>query len=187
MSSSSAKVPASSTTRSAWWERARIVYGALGLLDAEEDRRVLEGFERLEGELLAQAREQFAEMTNGELPDHVAACVGGGSNAMGIFAGFLDDEDVRLVGVEAAGDGIDTGRHAAPLCAGGVGVLHGAKSYLLQTPDGQIVEAHSISAGLDYPGVGPEHAWLEEIGRARHESVDDAEAIEALGEHVEWH
>jgi tryptophan synthase beta chain len=116
----------------------------------------------------------------GRLPDAVVACVGGGSNAMGIFAAFLDDETVRLVGVEAAGEGIATGRHAAPLCAGSVGVLHGAKSYVLQSPDGQIVEAHSISAGLDYPGVGPEHAWLKDIGRATYASVTDDAALDAF-------
>jgi tryptophan synthase beta chain len=126
-----------------------------------------------------EARAQMLEQA-GKLPDAVVACVGGGSNAMGIFAGFLDDESVRLVGVEAAGEGIQSGKHAAPLCAGGVGVLHGAKSYLLQTPDGQIVEAHSISAGLDYPGVGPEHAWLKDIGRATYGAVTDAEALDAF-------
>lgn len=126
-----------------------------------------------------EARAQMLEQA-GKLPDAVVACVGGGSNAMGIFAGFLDDESVRLIGVEAAGEGIDTGRHAAPLCAGGVGVLHGAKSYLLQTPDGQIVEAHSISAGLDYPGVGPEHAWLKDIGRATYGAVTDSAALDAF-------
>lgn len=126
-----------------------------------------------------EARAQMLEQA-GRLPDAVVACVGGGSNAMGIFAGFLDDESVRLVGVEAAGEGIETGRHAAPLCAGAVGVLHGAKSYVLQTPDGQIVEAHSVSAGLDYPGVGPEHAWLKDIGRAEYGSVTDRAALEAF-------
>jgi tryptophan synthase beta chain len=126
-----------------------------------------------------EARAQMLAQA-GKLPDAVVACVGGGSNAMGIFAGFLDDESVRLVGVEAAGEGISTGKHAAPLCAGGVGVLHGAKSYVLQTPDGQIVEAHSISAGLDYPGVGPEHAWLKDIGRATYAAVTDAEALDAF-------
>lgn len=126
-----------------------------------------------------EAREQMLEQA-GKLPDAVVACVGGGSNAMGIFAGFLDDESVRLVGVEAAGEGLDSGRHAAPLTAGGVGVLHGAKSYVLQTPDGQILEAHSISAGLDYPGVGPEHAWLKDIGRASYASVTDDEALAAF-------
>jgi tryptophan synthase beta chain len=124
-----------------------------------------------------EARAQMLEKT-GRLPDAVVACVGGGSNAMGIFAGFIDDAEVRLIGVEAAGEGIDSGRHAAPLTAGGVGVLHGAKSYVLQTPDGQIVEAHSVSAGLDYPGVGPEHAWLKDTGRAMYVSVTDQEALD---------
>jgi tryptophan synthase beta chain len=126
-----------------------------------------------------EARAQMLEQA-GKLPDAVVACVGGGSNAMGIFAGFIDDESVRLIGVEAAGEGIETGRHAAPLCAGSVGVLHGAKSYVLQTPDGQIVEAHSISAGLDYPGVGPEHAWLKDTGRATYGSVTDDAALDAF-------
>jgi tryptophan synthase beta chain len=124
-----------------------------------------------------EARAQMLEKT-GRLPDAVVACVGGGSNAMGIFAGFIDDAEVRLIGVEAAGEGIESGRHAAPLTAGGVGVLHGAKSYVLQTPDGQIVEAHSVSAGLDYPGVGPEHAWLKDTGRAMYVSVTDQEALD---------
>jgi tryptophan synthase beta chain len=126
-----------------------------------------------------EARGQMLEQA-GKLPEAVVACVGGGSNAMGIFAAFIDDASVRLIGVEAAGEGIDTGRHAAPLCAGGVGVLHGAKSYVLQTPDGQIVEAHSISAGLDYPGVGPEHAWLKDTGRATYASVTDDAALDAF-------
>jgi tryptophan synthase beta chain len=126
-----------------------------------------------------EARAQMLEQA-GRLPDAVVACVGGGSNAMGIFAGFIDDESVRLIGVEAAGDGIETGHHAAPLCAGSVGVLHGAKSYVLQSPDGQIVEAHSISAGLDYPGVGPEHAWLKDTGRATYGSVTDDAALDAF-------
>ena len=124
-----------------------------------------------------ESREQMLEKA-GKLPDAVVACVGGGSNAMGIFAGFIDDPSVRLIGVEAAGEGIETGRHAAPLSAGGVGVLHGAKSYVLQTADGQIVEAHSVSAGLDYPGVGPEHAWLKDTGRATYVSVTDQSALE---------
>ena len=126
-----------------------------------------------------EARAQMLEQA-GKLPDAVVACVGGGSNAMGIFAGFIDDESVRLIGVEAAGEGIETGHHAAPLCAGGVGVLHGAKSYVLQTADGQIVEAHSISAGLDYPGVGPEHAWLKDTGRATYTAVTDDAALDAF-------
>jgi tryptophan synthase beta chain len=124
-----------------------------------------------------ETRAQMLEKA-GRLPDAVVACVGGGSNAMGIFAGFIEDPGVRLIGVEAAGEGISSGKHAAPLCAGGVGVLHGAKSYILQTPDGQIVEAHSVSAGLDYPGVGPEHAWLKDTGRAEYVSVTDQEALD---------
>ena len=124
-----------------------------------------------------ETRGQMLEQA-GRLPDAVVACVGGGSNAMGIFAAFIGDPDVRLIGVEAAGEGIESGKHAAPLCAGGVGVLHGAKSYVLQTPDGQIVEAHSVSAGLDYPGVGPEHAWLKDSGRAEYVSVTDREALD---------
>ncbi len=116
----------------------------------------------------------------GRLPDGVVACVGGGSNAMGIFAGFLDDTAVKLFGVEAAGEGVETGRHAATLTAGRPGVLHGARSYLLQDADGQVQEAHSISAGLDYPGVGPEHAFLKESGRARYAAVGDADALAAF-------
>ena len=123
----------------------------------------------------AQMLEQF-----GALPDVVAACVGGGSNAIGIFHAFLDDENVRLVGMEAAGDGVDTLRHAATLSMGRPGVLHGAKSYLLQDQDGQTLESHSISAGLDYPGVGPEHSWLKDIGRAEYIPVTDTEAMSAL-------
>ncbi len=125
-----------------------------------------------------EAREQFLAAT-GALPGAVIACVGGGSNAMGIFSGFLADPDVALFGVEAAGDGVETERHAATLTAGSVGVLHGSKSYVLQR-DGQILEAHSISAGLDYPGVGPEHAHLKDEGRAVYAAVTDREALEAF-------
>jgi len=125
-----------------------------------------------------EARQQMLDET-GSLPDAVVACVGGGSNAIGIFHAFLDD-DVRLVGMEAAGDGVATGRHAATLSAGRPGVLHGAMSYLLQDEDGQTLESHSISAGLDYPGVGPEHSWLKDIGRAEYIPVTDSEAMEAL-------
>ena len=114
------------------------------------------------------------------LPTAVVACVGGGSNAMGIFSAFIQDSQVRLIGVEAAGEGVDTDKHAAPLCVGDVGVLHGARSYLLQTEDGQVLEAHSISAGLDYPGVGPEHAWLKDKGRATYGAVTDVQALEAF-------
>ena len=126
-----------------------------------------------------EAREQILA-AEGRLPDVVAACVGGGSNAIGTFYEFIGDEGVRLVGVEAAGDGVDTGRHAATLTAGRPGVLHGSMSYLLQDEHGQVQEAHSISAGLDYPGVGPEHSWLKDTGRAEYGSVTDAEALEGF-------
>jgi len=126
-----------------------------------------------------EAREQVLELT-GRLPDAVVACVGGGSNAIGIFDAFLDDADVRLIGIEAAGDGVDTPKHAASIERGRPGVLHGARTYVLQDEDGQTVESHSISAGLDYPGVGPEHAWLADIGRAQYLPATDKEAMEAL-------
>ena len=126
-----------------------------------------------------EAREQVLRLT-GRLPDAVAACVGGGSNAMGIFHAFLDDPDVALYGFEAAGDGAETPRHAATITKGRPGVLHGARSYLLQDEDGQTVESHSISAGLDYPGVGPEHSWLADLGRASYRPVTDAQAMSAL-------
>jgi len=116
----------------------------------------------------------------GRQPDAILACVGGGSNAMGAFYAYIQDPSVRLIGVEAAGSGIDTGKHAATLCAGRPGVLHGNRTYLLQDPDGQIIETHSISAGLDYPGVGPEHAWLKDSGRAEYVSATDQEALEAF-------
>jgi len=125
-----------------------------------------------------ESREQMLELT-GKLPDVVAACVGGGSNAIGIFHAFLD-EDVRLWGFEAAGHGVDTGMHAATLSKGKIGVLHGAKSYMLQDEDGQTLESHSISAGLDYPGVGPEHSWLKDLQRAEYFGVTDDEAMQAL-------
>ena len=118
----------------------------------------------------------------GRQPDAVIACVGGGSNAMGIFHPYIEHKDVRLIGVEAAGDGLDTGRHAASLTGGRPGVLHGNRTYLLQNEDGQIIETHSISAGLDYPGVGPEHAWLKDCGRAEYVGVTDAEALKAFHE-----
>ena len=127
-----------------------------------------------------EARRQCLEKT-GCLPDEVIACVGGGSNAMGLFAGFVDDKSVRLTGVEAGGEGIETGRHAASINGGTIGVLHGAKTYLLQSKEGQITETHSVSAGLDYPGVGPEHCYLAQTGRARYTVINDAEAIEAFG------
>jgi tryptophan synthase beta chain len=126
-----------------------------------------------------EARAQVLERI-GRLPDVVAACVGGGSNAIGIFTAFVADEGVRLVGFEAGGDGVETGRHAATITGGAPGVLHGARSYLLQDENGQTIESHSISAGLDYPGVGPEHSYLHDIGRAEYHPITDAEAMEAF-------
>jgi tryptophan synthase beta chain len=126
-----------------------------------------------------EARKQILEQT-GRLPDYVVACVGGGSNAMGIFQAFLEEKSVNLVGVEAAGKGLETGKHAAPLMAGRIGVLHGAKSFVLQDRHGQIQPTYSISAGLDYPGVGPEHSYLKETGRATYVSVTDKEALEGF-------
>ncbi|MEY3364582.1 MAG: hypothetical protein RL332_382 [Actinomycetota bacterium] len=133
-------------------------------------------FQKIIGE---EARAQVLELT-GKLPDAVLACVGGGSNAIGIFYDFIKDKDVRLIGLEAGGDGVETGRHAATITGGTPGVLHGARSYLLQDENGQTVESHSISAGLDYPGVGPEHAYLSDIGRAEYRAITDAEAMYAF-------
>lgn len=133
-------------------------------------------FQKIIGE---EARAQVLELT-GRLPDAVAACVGGGSNAIGIFHAFLDDSDVKLYGFEAAGDGVDTEKHAATIERGRPGILHGSRSYVLQDEDGQTIESHSISAGLDYPGVGPEHAHLHELGRATYLPASDAEAMDAL-------
>ncbi len=126
-----------------------------------------------------EARQQMLEMA-GRQPDAVLACVGGGSNAMGLFYPYIADEKVRLVGVEAAGYGLESGKHAATLCAGKPGVLHGNRTYLMQDENGQIIETHSISAGLDYPGVGPEHAWLKDSGRAEYVAVTDDEALAAF-------
>ncbi|MCU1683691.1 MAG: tryptophan synthase subunit beta [Amycolatopsis sp.] len=137
---------------------------------------MVRNFHKIIGE---EARRQILEQT-GRLPDVVAACVGGGSNAIGIFHGFIDDPDVRLVGLEPAGKGLDSGEHGATLTQGTPGMLHGAMSYLLQDEDGQTIEAYSISAGLDYPGVGPEHSWLKDTGRAEYRAVTDAEAMEAM-------
>ena len=128
-----------------------------------------------------EVRYQIMEF-EGRLPDALVACVGGGSNAMGLFHPFVDDAEVAMVGVEAAGEGIASGKHAATLCVGRPGVLHGNRTYLLETEDGQIIETHSISAGLDYPGVGPEHAWLKDSGRARYVSITDQEALAAFHE-----
>ncbi len=133
-------------------------------------------FHRIIGdESRAQMLERF-----GRLPDVVAACVGGGSNAIGIFTAFIPDSEVRLLGLEAGGDGIETGRHASTIVGGSVGVLHGSRSYIMQDDDGQTIESHSISAGLDYPSVGPEHAYLADIGRAEYRSVTDVQAMNAF-------
>jgi tryptophan synthase beta chain len=126
-----------------------------------------------------EAREQMKALS-GRQPDALVACVGGGSNAIGLFYPYLDDTEIALYGVEAAGDGLETGHHAASLCAGKPGVLHGNRTYLMEDDDGQIIETHSISAGLDYPGVGPEHAWLKDTGRAHYVAVTDAEALAAF-------
>ncbi len=133
-------------------------------------------FHKIIGE---EAREQVLALT-GRLPDAVLACVGGGSNAIGIFHRFITDANVRLIGLEAGGDGVETGRHAATITGGSPGVLHGTRSYVLQDENGQTVESHSISAGLDYPGVGPEHAFLHDIGRAEYRAITDKEAMEAF-------
>ncbi|MYG63473.1 MAG: tryptophan synthase subunit beta, partial [Synechococcus sp. SB0675_bin_7] len=138
--------------------------------------RLVRDFHRVIGE---ETRDQCQEAF-GRRPDVLMACVGGGSNAMGLFHPFVEDQRVRLIGVEAAGEGVATGRHAATLTAGRLGVLHGAMSLLLQDGEGQVLEAHSISAGLDYPGVGPEHSYLQEIGRAEYVAVSDEEALAAL-------
>jgi tryptophan synthase beta chain len=127
-----------------------------------------------------ETRAQLAAVENGRLPDTLIAAIGGGSNAMGLFHPFLDDPEVRMIGVEAAGHGIETGKHAASLAGGEPGVLHGNRTYLLQDDDGQIIDAHSISAGLDYPGIGPEHAWLHDLGRVDYVSATDAEALKAF-------
>jgi len=133
-------------------------------------------FQKIIGEeTRAQCQAKF-----GSLPDALVACVGGGSNAMGLFYPFIKEDSVRLIGVEAGGDGVETGRHSAPLTAGRAGILHGNKTYIMEDDDVQIIETHSISAGLDYPGVGPEHAWLKDIGRAEYVAINDVEAMDAL-------
>ena len=126
-----------------------------------------------------ESRDQMLAQT-GRLPDALVACVGGGSNAIGLFYPFIGDAEVKMIGVEAAGDGIETGRHSAPLSAGRPGVLHGNRTYLMEDDDGEIIETHSISAGLDYPGVGPEHAWLKDSGRAEYVAITDTEAMEGF-------
>ena len=137
---------------------------------------IVRDFQRIIG---VEARAQVLELT-GKLPDAVLACVGGGSNAIGIFHPFIDDKSVRLIGLEAGGSGIETGKHAATISGGKPGVLHGTRSYVLQDENGQTVESHSISAGLDYPGVGPEHAFLNDIGRAEYRAVNDDKAMYAF-------
>lgn len=126
-----------------------------------------------------ESRQQMLQKT-GHLPDALVACVGGGSNAIGLFHPFIEDETVSMYGVEAAGEGVETGKHSAPLCAGKPGVLHGNRTYLMADDDGEIIETHSISAGLDYPGVGPEHSWLKDIGRAEYVNIKDDEALAAF-------
>jgi tryptophan synthase beta chain len=126
-----------------------------------------------------EAKKQI-KRNEGKLPDYAIACVGGGSNAIGLFYEFIPHEKVKLIGVEAGGDGIKTGRHSSTITAGDVGVLHGSMSYLIQDEHGQIIETHSISAGLDYPGVGPEHSWLNDVGRAEYVSVTDSQALEGF-------
>ena len=132
--------------------------------------------------IIGREAKQQCMQHEGRLPDALVACIGGGSNAIGLFYPFVDDQEVSMYGVEAAGHGLETGEHAAPLCAGKPGVLHGNRTYLMEDKHGQIIPTHSVSAGLDYPGVGPEHAWLKDIGRANYVSVTDEEALEAFHE-----
>jgi len=160
-----------------WVTNARDTYYLLGsVVGPHPYPMMVRDFQSVIGQ---ETRQQIVEKV-GRLPDYIIACVGGGSNAMGIFYPFLDDREVKLIGVEAAGKGLDSGRHAASLVAGRVGVLHGAKSYILQDSHGQISETHSISAGLDYPGVGPEHSYLKNTGRAAYVGVSDQEALEGF-------
>jgi tryptophan synthase beta chain len=160
-----------------WVTNARDTYYLLGsVVGPHPYPMMVRDFQSIIGQ---ETRRQMLEKV-GRLPDYIIACVGGGSNAMGIFYPFLDDREVKLIGVEAAGKGLDSGKHAASLLAGRVGVLHGAKSYILQDSRGQISETHSISAGLDYPGVGPEHSYLKDTGRAAYVGVSDQEALEGF-------
>jgi tryptophan synthase beta chain len=161
-----------------WVTNVRSTYYLLGsALGPHPYPMMVRDFHRVIGE---EARAQARKIT-GKLPDLLVACVGGGSNAIGLFWPFIKDARVRIVGVEPGGHGVSTGRHGASLGAGAVGVLHGSMSYVLQNDDGQIAEAHSISAGLDYPGSGPEHAYYKEKGRFQYESATDAEALDAFG------
>jgi len=160
-----------------WVTNARDTYYLLGsVVGPHPYPMMVRDFQSIIGQ---ETRRQIVEKV-GRLPDYIIACVGGGSNAMGIFYPFLDDRKVKLIGVEAAGKGLDTGRHAASLVAGRVGILHGTKSFVLQDKHGQISETHSISAGLDYPGVGPEHSYLKNTGRATYVAVNDKEALEGF-------
>jgi tryptophan synthase beta chain len=160
-----------------WVTNARDTYYLLGsVVGPHPYPMMVRDFQSVIG---VETRRQILEAA-GRLPDYIVACVGGGSNSIGIFHPFVDDGDVRLVGVEAAGKGLDTGKHAATLSAGIIGMLHGAKSYVLQDTNGQIMETYSISAGLDYPGVGPEHSYLKDSGRAAYVAVDDREALEGF-------
>ena len=162
-----------------WAERAEDTFYIIGsAVGPHPYPKMVKEFQRV---ISREARKQILEK-EGKLPDAVVACVGGGSNSIGMFADFIDDKDVDLIGVEAGGLGIETGKHASAMAMGQVGVLHGMKSYLLQDTDGNIQLAHSISAGLDYPGVGPEHAYLRDSGRARYVSVTDKECMDALME-----
>src|SRR5881296_1399560 len=160
-----------------WVTNVRTTHYILGTVYGAHPYPVMvRNFQRVIGD---EARRQILEKEE-RLPDLLVACLGGGSNAMGLFYPFLDDAGVQLVGVEAGGAGVETGRHAASISAGSVGVLHGKKTYILQDELGQVRPAHSISAGLDYPGVGPEHSYLHDSGRARYVSVNDVEAVDAL-------
>jgi len=160
-----------------WVTNVRTTYYCIGsVMGPHPYPLIVRDFQRIIG---VEARAQMQQQT-GRLPDVLVACIGGGSNAIGLFHPFLDEEGVRMIGVEAAGEGIETGRHGAALCAGVPGVLHGMRSLLLCDDDGQIFPAHSISAGLDYPGVGPEHAYLRDAGRLEAVSVTDAEALDAF-------
>jgi tryptophan synthase beta chain len=160
-----------------WVTNVRTTFYVLGSVGGPHPYpMIVRDFQKIIGE---ETRNQIVEK-EGRLPDYILACVGGGSNAMGIFYPFLQEQKVKLIGVEAAGRGLDTPYHAATLTGGSKGVLHGAFTYILQDDDGQILEAHSVSAGLDYPGVGPEHSFLMESGRVEYTSVTDSEALEAF-------
>lgn len=160
-----------------WVTNARDSHYLLGsVVGPSPYPRMVRDFQSIIGK---ETRKQIKDKT-GRLPDYIVACVGGGSNAIGIFHPFLKDEDVRLIGVEAAGKGLKSGMHAATLVAGSIGILHGTRSYLLQDKDGQIKQTHSISAGLDYPGVGPEHSFLKDSGRVKYVAVDDGQALEGF-------